>query len=946
MKTLFLSLLFASAALAQLSPISVPNAARLTTITPTPGRPVLVEGGLVQGDGRGTGGWYIVTNISGTNIFVPAWIAETGGLLTGASSLAQLQDLNWYPLARRHAFMIATVTNTGAQYVNDLTLTNWYNTGSVSNMAQLRLIEPGEGGSVVVDSYYGDNASQFTMSLTNTSSGTNALGGRILALGGSKSWQLSSPEFSVLQFGAAPSFLQYYTNNGNASQIAIDSTAAFQAAIDYVSSAGGGVIHIPSGDYKTGLVRLKPRVGWKGPTPPTGFEVNLDPANGYSARVLGLAVIHGTADVANGLGQPLFLMDGPTDYTMMNKVSFVNRDGDTVTYYSGGNSFENILFMPGYKWSWNGDWPAAAIVNNQVDGLTINKCAFGATAGPGVYLLGARGAVIRDCIFRATVVSGVFVTDTSDVVIEGNTINGAISHVMIHRANTIEVKRNQLWNTREDLVRYSGAITLEDQFGQIRGFATPRTGWTSNPATDQLSVNGGIGIDTGLPFLVCGTNLPGGLSTNTVYYAKFSVSGGITNWHAATSALKSRFSTNVVDITTPGGSGWWCETLAGGVAAADAEEIYVAQNRMDQQWDQSIRMLRIIRGAVADNDIWEVAWDQSTARFNTRTRDAAARGVLLEEVSNINVSGNQILGSFLTVENQSPLIYDYTGVDIYRSGSVDVCANQLDWLTQGVRIDSQSTAINVSHSAGWMTGKTIESATPSVPDRFNGAQFAGTNWIAASIPAGFTNISGDYCIALNLYLPSAQANNTYMPLFVAGGSTNGAAPISARSIVAFGYMFGTNMQMYLRQYGATTSDWTERRATMTEWCGKFSRLTFQRTNGVCQIWADGQILSAGRFTNGTDPGESAALYTPNVLLGTFSSNLYATNLMNRFSAIIGNAYGYPDLARAAAFSQRGNQVLHWDFIGASTTVPDLSGNGVIGNVVNLNPAIPITFGTP
>jgi len=125
MKTLFLSLLFASAALAQLSPISVPNATRLTTTTPTPGRPVLVEGGLVQGDGRGTGGWYIVTNISGTNTFVPAWIAQTGGLLTGASSLAQLQDLNWYPLARRQAGQLAILTNNFVYQLNDLTLTNW-----------------------------------------------------------------------------------------------------------------------------------------------------------------------------------------------------------------------------------------------------------------------------------------------------------------------------------------------------------------------------------------------------------------------------------------------------------------------------------------------------------------------------------------------------------------------------------------------------------------------------------------------------------------------------------------------------------------------------------------------------------------------------------------------------------------------------------------------------
>lgn len=235
MKTLFLSILFASAALAQLSPISVPNAARLTTTTPTPGRPVLVEGGLVQGDGRGTGGWYIVTNISGTNIFVPAWIAQTGGLLTGASSLAQLQDLNWYPLARRHAFMIATVTNTGAQYVNDLTLTNWYNTGSVSNMAQLRLIEPGVGGTVTVDSYYGTNAiGGGTYSLTNSVSGTNTYGGMITALGGAKSWILLDTEPNVRQFGAL--------NDG-----ATDNTLFIQSALDYCEDTGLTTLHFPPG---------------------------------------------------------------------------------------------------------------------------------------------------------------------------------------------------------------------------------------------------------------------------------------------------------------------------------------------------------------------------------------------------------------------------------------------------------------------------------------------------------------------------------------------------------------------------------------------------------------------------------------------------------------------------------------------------------------------------
>lgn len=869
-----------------------------------------------------------------------------GGLLTGASSLTTLQDLNWYPPARRQAGQVARLT-TGAEYILGSNLTSWYNSGSVSNMAQLRTIEPGDGGTVVVDSYYGTNAlGGGSYTITNSISGTNSYGGMVLALGGTNSWILSDPNPNVLQFGAVPSFLQYYTNNGNASQIAVDSTQPIQAAIDYTSSKGGGVVNIPSGDYKVGILYGKPWVSFKGAAPPTGFEVNLLPTNGISARVQGSSVLHGTYDTVNGEGAPILVLDGPSNFSLMNKVCFTSIDLDYICYYSGGVSVENISFMPGYRWSWNGGPPSSGVFVNQVDGVTIKNCVFGPVAGVGVYLLGARGAVIRDNVFRACVTSCLWMTDMSDSVVEGNTMNGNIAHVMLHQANTHEIKRNQLWNTREDLVRYSGDITLEIQFGQLRGFATERTGWSADPTTDLMSVNGGIGVDTGLPILIRGTGLPGGLETNRVYYVRFSEVTGITNWFLTTSAYKSLYATNTIDITSAGSGGWWCETLAGGVAAAVCEEVYVSDNRMDQNWDQSVNFDRITRGSISGNDIWEIAFDQGTSRFNTRSRSATGRGALIANSFNIVVSGNQFLGSYLAGINVPQLLFDYSGVEIFQSGSIVISANQMDWLTQGVKIDSQSAGINVDQPVSIFSGRPLLSDAPSIPSRFNGAQFRGTNWIIGTIPSAYTNVAGDYCIALNLQMPFAQTNNTYMPMFVLSGSTNGASPITSQSLVAFGYMFGTNMQMYLRQYGATTSDWTERRATMTEWCGKFSRLTFQRTNGVCQIWADGQILSAGRFTNGTDPGESAALYTPNVLLGTFSSNLYATNLMNRFSAIIGNAYGYPDLARAAAFSQRGNQVLHWDFIGASTTVPDLSGNGVIGNVVNLNPAIPITFGTP
>jgi len=49
---------------------------------------------------------------------------QTGGLLTGASSLSQLQDLSWYPAAQRQAGQAARLT-TGAEYILGSDLITW-----------------------------------------------------------------------------------------------------------------------------------------------------------------------------------------------------------------------------------------------------------------------------------------------------------------------------------------------------------------------------------------------------------------------------------------------------------------------------------------------------------------------------------------------------------------------------------------------------------------------------------------------------------------------------------------------------------------------------------------------------------------------------------------------------------------------------------------------------
>jgi len=452
MKTLFLSLLFASAALAQLSPISVPNAARLTTTTPTPGRPVLVEGGLVQGDGRGTGGWYIVTNISGTNIFVPAWIAETGGLLTGASSLAQLQDLNWYPLARRHAGQVARLT-TGAEYTLGSDLTSWYNSGSVSSMAQLLTVEPGVGGIVVVDSYYGDNVSgQFSMAVTNTISGTNNYGGRVLALGGSKSWDLQNP-INVFQFGAT------ITTNQNPGLYGIQSPAGssiigssdFSTWVSFVnprwSAVQYGILEIT----KTGL-GLGTAVQFAGDT--NTFTVLLRSASGSSAVSSGATRLVASAnpftalalDTTNSL---VLTRSGGTIVVYLNGVDVTG----SFAYASGSNNWATANVNDGdpfaVGWGINNGGSFLLPTPIVTGSIWLRALSSGEAANP----QSATGAVLSVTNFAASL------SDSSSA------FSAALNYLNIKGGGVVSVPQGKYLLTNGVPIPYG--TTLQTGFGAV-----------------------------------------------------------------------------------------------------------------------------------------------------------------------------------------------------------------------------------------------------------------------------------------------------------------------------------------------------------------------------------------------------------------------------------------------------------------------------------------------
>lgn len=333
----------------------------------------------------------------------------TGGLLTGLSSLSQLQDLNRYPLARRHAGMKARLTN-GAEYILDSTLTNWWNTGTANSLAELRTFEPGFGGTVNVLSYYGDNnGGGGEYAVTNTITGTNALGGRIVALGGAKSWQLNHQrELLASQFGATA---------GSGSK-----RTELQAAIDYATAFPGGcTVKLDRGVTEVnGNIVLKKGVFLEGASQGHYVEaVSFDPASpaylgGYASCLFGIANINTnlvTWDIATGAvrGNTTTTWDGVTSsnaaFMWSGLRNLMLKRASTQTHY------EPILYAENC-WS-----------------ISVERCSFD-MAGPQflAHFRNCNTLVFREN-FSTTVGRGYLFDDCADIDVALNWTYGSIGPV-------------------------------------------------------------------------------------------------------------------------------------------------------------------------------------------------------------------------------------------------------------------------------------------------------------------------------------------------------------------------------------------------------------------------------------------------------------------------------------------------------------------------------------
>jgi hypothetical protein len=246
-----------------------------------------------------------------------------------------------------------------------------------------------------VDSYYGDNVSgPFTMVVTNTVASTNAYGGRILALGGAKSWELPG-EPTVLQFGAKPNDDTY------------DSQPNIQAALDWMKYKGGGTVWGSLGVFSL----LSPLVLSDAYGVQLKFNAQVaakTTTNSFVVQPLGTNILRGTIILSN-----------------------------TASVYAGqGNTIDGVFINAsaneaGEIWcATNTGW-GAGIILDRVSYSSIQNCVITRTIGPGIYV-GDRGCsanFIQNNRIELCGGSGMQLVTLNDSTIQNNIIGNNAVHL-------------------------------------------------------------------------------------------------------------------------------------------------------------------------------------------------------------------------------------------------------------------------------------------------------------------------------------------------------------------------------------------------------------------------------------------------------------------------------------------------------------------------------------
>jgi len=901
------------------------------------------------------------------------------------------------PTARRSAGMMVHVRSNGAVYILGTNLTTWQSTSISTNdfstsiaemarkfdeMADIANLTPLADGEIILVANYSDDVKWSTIRTFRYELGSVlAEKDGCVVLEDNGRWiadDCSSGNVKPEWHGGFPNpTVGGYTNRLTWQGIIVDSREAVQQAIDDVSERGGGIVELGPGEWRfgdetnAGTIYLKPNVRLRGagmPTVENAFSGTFSMTN-IAGRITA-TMLHFSGGLTNGYGAPCVALVGTPYYTNQYSSWFYDANTEVVWYRSGGNEISDLGIWSGWKWAWSGtNPPGAAIYINEVSEVAINRVFIGPTAGPGIYRRGAFGNKISGSYIASTLSPGIVTVDTSDTVISDSTIVASSGSAMTftgelrtngtfqNTANTHRMYGLEVWNNNTELVGWRDAGQTTTNWTTIENSDTRRDGYSADASTDLIGNPFRIGADTGMPVFVGGTDLPGGLSTNVPYYVRWGTAGG-TNFYLCNTAGRSLNGGAVVDITSAGGTNWFLYAPQAIIHAHGSEEIQIDGMRADQSWAGILDLTKAPRVLVNGLHSWELGYNQIARDRRQTWYDPNIVAVRLRDVNTFVMSGSMISGSKGNSGVGVPWIHNSFGVVAHGLRDGNISGNLFDRVDTGILLDDQSgnVGIDPGQFGSWVSRPVVAPSglygvTPNNPywDANGSAQ------IVAPITSGYTNVTGDWSVAIKVRVPD-QPTNSFLyhnAVFNLSSVTNADFAstnynaLVVRSVVYSFYRSVTDSSMNFAGLhigtnypGVAGVDDKRFNMDVTPFIGKDVEIVVQRSNNWQQLWLNGEKRSEFPLSDWISTG---VVYAPFFIVGQLKNS---TNLSHLTTPLYGIAYhhrGFSDDEINSGLPWAGtNAVLLYDFRGDSVAggVLDKSGRGNNGSVQQTGPTTP------
>lgn len=920
----------------------------------------------------------------------------SGGYRSVADELAK----EAIPSARRTAGMMVHVRSSGAIYILASNLTDWAVTSISTNDVASQILErarrvetrddianltPIDDGEVVFVSKFSTNVAWTGPRGFRFETGSDlpTLQGCVEDFG-SGQWiadDCVKGDLRAEWVGAEVRFLSGYTNR--LTMLALpDNLGPVQAAIDWKSEMGGGAIRFTAGDWGFGnptnteaaRLYLKHKVSLLAAGKPSGDFTYEGTYVGPSAGLASHSVnFHQWGGLTNGYGAPLVSAIGSQYGTNgLLYTAYVDKAGNWVSYIQGDNVIEGIAFWHGWMWPWNSNTPpGAAIFINEVAGVRIENCFFGPSAGPSVYVRGGFGFRNYRNQFNSPLANALVIVDSSDTETDGCTFaapNGA--SIVIVDANTHTIRNSAIWNDRENLVRYVGNQVLVTNANLVEGAVRPRTGWSADASTDMISVTNRMGADTGLPVFFGGTDLPGGVDADTIYFVRWGARGGTEFSLHITPGLALSTNGAKVDITSAGGSGtWWLDSPDAQIWANGIEEVMVDSVRMDQSFGSLIDFNGIKRAMINGLFAWELGINSTPVRQSRLETpyNHDLIGIRIRNSHDISISGSSIIGSKGNSILTTPWVHNPIGVSIEKSVAVNVSATLFDRLTTAIKADSESGYIGGGGNTfgPWVSKQFDASGGMGIIPDAPSINLNTNSQIVGIIPNSMTNIAGEWSVALKAQVPNMSTNGwpngRHSALFNLTLVTNltGYGALTNWAITWSFYRSPVDNSVSIAGiHGGPAFDplvplASDRRFStdVSAWTNSVIEIVIQRRieSGVMlqEIYVEGFLRAAYPLS---DSISTNAFHGKYFIVGQLGDSGQFSHPQAPIYGVVyhnGKAFTKEEINQGLPWAQKGGvpPVLAWDFRSASQTIgiPDISGNGVIGEIQQAGSVAP-TFG--